>query len=177
MTTAFRFAALLWGAACLLGISGVAVAQSSLGNSSNANIETTQYQDWKVRCLQASGTHKCEMTQLISNPSADTAIMRVIMGYPQQAKNTAVMVFALPLGTRLAPGLRISIDGGKPIRIPFQVCLRNGCRATLPLKPSLLSKFRNGVSAEVSLIGPRGKRIDLEISLMGFTAASKAIAP
>lgn len=173
MTTALRSAAILWAATCLLGISSVAIAQ---GTPNKANIEKTQYNDWTVRCLQSASPKKCEMTQLVSNPASGTSVMRVIMGYSPQANNPA-MVFVVPLGTRLAPGMQISIDGGKPIRIPFQVCLRKGCRAALPLKPSLLSSFKNGVTAQVSIIGPRGERIDLDVSLMGFTAASNAIAP
>src|SRR5699024_12000459 len=110
------------------------------------------------------------------NPDSNTPIMRVIMGYLPQVDGP-VMAFILPLGTQLAPGLRVSVDGSEPLRIPFRVCLENGCRASFPVKASLLKKFKLGNSITVSLIGPRGEQMDLDVSLLGFTASSQATAP
>lgn len=150
-------------------------AQQQPGGT-NANVQTEQVQDWEVRCPQApSGQANCTMTQLVNNPDSNQPLMRVIMAYPQEL-DTAAMVFMLPLGTRLAPGLQLSVDGGEPIQFPYQVCFEQGCRADLPVRPELLQQLRSGSTATVSLIGPQGNRLDLDISLMGFTDANQRIA-
>src|SRR5699024_583652 len=120
MTAIFRYAAIICGAICLLGVSGTAAAQSSSATPGSDDIKVTQHQDWTVRCGESAGTTNCEMTQVVNNPDSDTPVMRVIMGYPPQL-DTAAMVFILPLGTQLTPGVRITVDGGQPLRIPFRV--------------------------------------------------------
>lgn len=175
MTKASRLAlaTTLWVAFCLLGFAGPAAAQKAPMQAKKANVETTQYDDWEVRCLK-SNADECLMNQIVNNPSSDSPIMRVAMKY-RPSTDVALMAFTLPLGTHLAPGLSVSVPGNKAIRIPYQVCFRNGCQAYLGLKSALMSKMKQGTSFQVTLVGPDGKKINLSVSLMGFTAANNAI--
>lgn len=176
MTKASCLAAILVATLCLLGITDPAAAQTAADTADQANVKTTQYNDWEVRCLEADGPKQCLMNQIVNNPQSGSPIMRVAMKY--QPQNTlALMAFTLPLGTHLAPGLRINVPGSEELRIPFQVCFRNGCQAYLGVKAVLMSKLKNGTSFTVHLVGPGGKQISLPVSLMGFTAANDAIAP
>jgi len=174
MVNAIRRAAVFWAAVSLLGIAGAAVAQQAPAQPDKDDVKVTNYQDWEVRCLKSSNPQQCEMTQLIKSADSGSPVMRVVLGYPKQI-DTAAMIFILPLGTQLVPGVSLSVDGGQAQRIPFQACLPNGCRADLPVKPALLNKLKNGGQATVTIVGPRGKKMNLDISLMGFTAANKAI--
>ncbi|MES1947661.1 hypothetical protein C84B14_09942 [Salinisphaera sp. C84B14] len=131
------------------------------------------FQDWEVRCPE-QGDGACEMTQLVNSPDNGKPILRVVMGYPPEV-DSAAMVFILPLGTRLAPGVQFQVDGDQPRRFPFQICLEQGCRADFPVDDALRNKLRSGSRATVSLIGPRGDRIDLKVSLQGFTNADNRI--
>ncbi|MES1940562.1 hypothetical protein T5B8_09971 [Salinisphaera sp. T5B8] len=137
----------------------------------SGKVET--FQDWEVRCPE-QGDGACEMTQLVNSPDNGKPILRVVMGYPPEV-DTAAMVFILPLGTRLAPGVQFQVDGDQPRRFPFQICLEQGCRADFPVDDALRNKLRSGSKATVSLIGPRGDRIDLKVSLQGFTNADNRI--
>lgn len=147
-------------------------ALAQTGSQSNAKVET--FQDWDVRCPENSDDGSCEMTQLVNSADNGKPILRVVMGYPPQV-DTAAMVFILPLGTRLAPGVQLQVDGGEPQGFPFQICLEQGCRADFPVDNALRAKLRGGSTATVSLIGPRGDRIDLKVSLQGFTDADNRI--
>ncbi|MCG7600277.1 invasion associated locus B family protein [Halomonas sp. McH1-25] len=160
--------------ACLaaLAMTPAALAQQP---SADPNVTTEQFQDWEVRCPQdVAAQGSCTMTQLVNNPDDSRPLMRVVMAYPPEI-DTAAMAFFLPLGTRLAPGLQLSIDNAEPVSFPFQVCMEQGCRADLPVRPELMQQLRSGSSATLSLIGPRGNRMDLDVSLMGFTNASERI--
>lgn len=175
MSTAFRFFAVLLCTVGLFGVIGSAAAQSSSGKSAKDNVKITHYQDWEVRCPKSGNQDQCEMTQLVKNPQSGKPIMRVVMGYPPQI-DSAAMIFILPLGTRLAPGVQLSVDGDQPRRFPFQICLEQGCRADFPIKNTLLNKLKHGHDAKITIVGPKGDQIHLKISLMGFTSANQAIA-
>ena len=113
---------------------------------------------------------------MVTQPGGDQPLMQVVLEHPPQIDGP-VMSFFVPLGVRLAAGLQLVVDNGEPIQFPYQVCQEQGCRADAPIEPAMLQQLRNGTTATLSMIGPRGDRIDLDISLMGFTSASNRVAP
>lgn len=172
-----RFALRHWALSLLAALALAPAAFAQQQPPAEANVDIQQVQDWEVRCPQGNTAQgACTMTQLIDNPNSGQPLMRVVLAYPPEI-DTPAMVFLLPLGVRLAPGMQLSIDGGEPIRFPYQVCLQQGCRGDLPVKPELMRQLRGGSTATLSMIGPRGERMDLDISLMGFTDATQRIAP
>ena len=165
------------GLLSILMFSPNAFSQQQPGAASGEGVTTESFQDWEVRCQRsAEGPSPCAMSQLITQPDSDQPLMQVILDYPPQIDDP-VMSFFVPLGVRLAAGLQLSVDNGEPVQFPYQVCLEQGCRADVPIEPSMLQQLRSGSTATLSMIGPRGDRIDLDISLIGFTDASTRIAP
>ena len=135
------------GLLSLLALSPNAFSQQS-GAAAGNDVTTESFQDWEVRCQSnAEGPTPC-----------------------------AMMSFFVPLGVRLAAGLQLSVDNGEPIQFPYQVCQEQGCRADVPIEPAMLQQLRSGSTATLSMIDPRGERLDLDISLTGFTDASTRIA-
>jgi invasion protein IalB len=181
MSSMLRILVVAIGSAALLGIPGLAAAQGASAQkpsqkTGQENFKTTQHKDWTVRCPKSGASGPCEMMQLVKDPDSGKPVMRVVMGYSQQ-NNKPVMAFILPLGMRLPPGVQLSVNGAKAKRFPYQICMKQGCQAVYPLENSLLHKLKHGRSAKVTVMGPRGKTIDLKFSLMGFTASNNAIAP
>ncbi|MCH4564942.1 invasion associated locus B family protein [Halomonas sp. EGI 63088] len=166
----------LAGLLSLLALAPPAFAQQASPGDANADVTTEQFRDWEVICPREASAGICTMSQVVNNPDSDQPLMRVIMAYPPQLEGPA-MTFLLPLGVHLASGLQLSVDGVEPAQFPYQTCLQQGCRADLPVEPALLQALRGGSAATLSLIGPRGDRMDLDISLMGFTDANARIAP
>ncbi len=165
------------GLLSLLALSPSAFSQQQPGAASGSNVTTESFQDWEVRCQSnAAGPSPCAMAQLITEPGSDQPLMQVMLDYPPQIDDP-VMTFFMPLGVRLAPGLQLSVDNGEPIQFPYQVCQEQGCRADAPIQASMLQQLRSGTTATLSMIDPRGERMDLDISLTGFTDASTRIAP
>ncbi|MGM0824381.1 MAG: invasion associated locus B family protein [Pseudomonadota bacterium] len=168
---------------CMMGLLSIlmfspnAFSQQQPGAASGDNVTTESFQDWEVRCQRnGEGPSPCAMAQLITQPDSDQPLMQVMLDYPPQAEGP-VMSFFVPLGVRLAPGLQMSVDGGEPIQFPYQVCQEQGCRADVPIESSVLQQLRSGTTATLSMFGPQGDRMDLDISLTGFTDASNRIAP
>lgn len=140
--------------------------------------QVERFQDWGVRCsvTKGNGEKTCKMFQVVTYAETGKQVMAVVVGHPQQL-NQPVAVFRLPLGIRLPPGIRLSVTGEDPITFPVQICLPQGCRAHLLLKDALVDKLRAGLEATVTIRGPQGRRIDLPLSLMGFTAALERVTP
>ncbi|SES33284.1 Invasion protein IalB, involved in pathogenesis [Vreelandella subterranea] len=165
------------GLLSILALSPNAFSQQQPGTASGGNVTTESFQDWEVRCQRnAQGPTPCAMAQLVTQPDSDQPLMQVMLDYPPQIDDPA-MSFFVPLGVRLAPGLQLSVDNGEPIQFPYQVCMEQGCRADVPIEPSMLQQLRRGNTATLSMIGPSGDRMDLDISLIGFTDAINRIAP
>ncbi|WP_404341908.1 invasion associated locus B family protein [Vreelandella venusta] len=165
----------MMGLLSILAFSSSAFSQQP-GAASGDDVTTETFQDWEVHCQDNQGANRCAMMQMTTQPGSDQPIMQVVVEYPPQMDGP-VMSFFVPLGVRLAAGLQLVVDNGEPIQFPYQVCQQQGCRADAPIEPSMLQELRSGSSATLSMIDPRGERMDLNISLAGFTSASNRIAP
>ncbi|WP_246362445.1 MULTISPECIES: invasion associated locus B family protein [Halomonadaceae] len=164
------------GLLSLLALSPNAFSQQQPGAASGNDVTTESFQDWEVRCQRnAEGPTPCAMSQLVTQPDSNQPLMQVILDYPPQIDDP-VMSFFVPLGVHLAPGLQLVVDNGEPIQFPYQVCQEQGCRADAPIEPAMLQQLRSGNTATLSMISPRGERMDVDISLIGFTDASTRIA-
>ena len=162
------------GLLSLLALSTSAFSQQP-GAAGN-DVTTESFQDWEVRCQgNTEGPTPCAMAQLVTQPDSNQPLMQVVLDYPPQIDDP-VMSFYVPLGVRLAPGLQLVVDNGEPIQFPYQVCQEQGCRADAPIEPAMLQQLRSGNTATLSMISPRGERMDVDISLIGFTDASTRIA-
>ncbi|SDN03975.1 invasion associated locus B family protein [Vreelandella arcis] len=167
----------MMGLLSILVFSPSAFSQQQPGTASGDNVTTESFQDWEVRCQRnAESPTPCAMVQLVTQPGSDQPLMQVVLDYPPQIDGP-VMSFFVPLGVRLSAGMQLSVDDGEPIQFPYQVCQAQGCRADAPIEPSMLQQLRSGTTATLSMIDPRGERMDLDISLIGFTDASTRIAP
>ncbi|MFG6666935.1 invasion associated locus B family protein [Halomonas sp. HNIBRBA4712] len=160
----------------LLPLVAATAATTVQAQQGSANIDTQRFQDWEVRC-PAGSQQNCTMNQIVNNPESNDPLMRAMVGYPPQAQGTPVMAFVLPLGVNLAAGMQLQVDNNEPLGFPYQFCFEQGCRADIPLEPSMLQQLRSGNRATVSAIAPDGERLDLNLSLMGFTNASQQISP
>jgi len=143
------------------------------------DVTTQQFEDWKVRCgtVRETGRERCQMSQDVSRPDSDQTIMRMAVGYSPQSSQPAA-VFQIPLGVVLPNGIALRVDDGEPVRFPVQICVEQGCQANLPLKQDLLQQMKAGRSAYLTMRTPRARsgRVELDISLIGFTAALQRIS-
>ncbi len=142
--------------------------------------ETERFDDWLVRCgeIENNGetARACEMLQQVSQEETNQPVMEIAIGYLGDEERP-VAVFTLPLGIRLPPGVQLQVGDAEPVRIPVQICVRQGCRADLLLEEDLVAAMRQGTEMQLSVLDPRGERVDLPISLLGFTAALERISP
>ena len=170
----FRFVTPLL-ALCLLA--APVAAQQQNQNPSAQNVERTKHGDWTVECrtLQNGGRF-CQMGQNLNNPSTNKPLMQVVVGIKRNDTQSQPFLQVLaPLGIWLRPGLEFSIDGGQPTRLAFETCLKVACVAEMALSEGLLSAMKRGAKATVVMRNIRREKLEVPVSLSGFTASYNAL--
>ena len=66
-------------------------------------------------------------------------------------------------------------DNGKAIRMPFKVCVANGCVAMSMLNDDAVKGMKAGSKGGVKFAVAKGKAIEVPVSLNGFTAAFNSL--
>lgn len=134
--------------------------------------------DWTLRCIrvETAAFDPCEIHQVVLNsggaPTAEFSLFPL-----QDATMAAGGTIITPLETLLTRGLAFSTDGGTPLNYPFQFCNRQGCVAQLGLSAAEIDAMRAGAAGSISIypaVSP-DQRVDLPVSLKGFTKAMEAL--
>lgn len=156
--------------------SAPALAQQQGQPQQLQNIEKSQKGDWTLECGTAPQNNQriCQMSQIVKNPKDGKAIMQAAVLKPP-GDRPAIMRLVAPLGVWLRPGIGLSIDGGAPTTVGFDFCLREGCIAQIPLSPALVNGLKRGSSATLIIQNIRRQKLDLTVSLKGFTAGHDSL--
>ena len=134
-----------------------------------------QFQDWLLRCETDATVKQCFIGQGVAAGEERRRVMMVAVAYPPDRK-APIFTAVLPLGVDLRSGVEVAIDGGEPKRLPFTICLADGCRAHMPLDAATLAAFKRGLEGSVAFRRPTEQRgVKVPFSLKGFTAAVSAL--
>jgi invasion protein IalB len=173
-----KYGSLLLVLGLLFGAAGVG-AQETATKSAAQGPKPTTYKDWQVVCAKDDkGTEHCQMGQPIASITIGKDKNGKDVNFPIlvtfryiPGDKSPILSVNLPLGVPLAPGVGLQIDGGKPKRIPFQMCSPNiGCIAAIQANNSLVTALKKGNKA-VLAIALEQKAGKIPVSLLGFTKA------
>lgn len=153
--------------ALALGVARPAAAQPAPGES---------FGDWGVRCETPINPDEkiCYLFQNLKLSGSEKSFMQLAIGQAPGA-NSPVAAITLPLGIFLPPGVKMQVDERKPVWIPVQRCLRNGCLIALPLDQRLAGDFKAGLVATFTVHENAESAVQVQASLKGFTAGMAAI--
>ena len=162
-----NFSALRWASILVLVALGCSATPPSFAQNPHAKI----FGDWRVRCNSAVGApSSCHIFQNAIFQQTKRPILRAIVGYVNEVPNP-IGEITLPLGIYLLPGLTMQIDDGPIYEMGFEFCSPQGCRVRFNIDEKLLGSFKGGNKAEIVFFNPARKRVQVPISLKGFTAA------
>lgn len=155
---------------------GQEVGDGGVGSTYSAGT----FDDWDQRCAR-SGTDAdpCQLYQLLKD-EAGTAVAEItIFGLPDGANVEAAAgaTFIAPLETLLTAGLTLQIDSGKPKVYPFAFCAQLGCVIRLGFTAAEVEAMKKGnkMAATIVPFVAQDQRVNLNISLKGFTAGYEAV--
>jgi invasion protein IalB len=134
--------------------------------------------DWEMQCMRTvDGSDPCQLYQLLRDTSGNPVAEISLFGLPDGQIAAAGATVVTPLETLLSEFVSISYDGTDLRRYPFTFCAVIGCVARIGLTAEeieLMKKGKNAVLSVVPMIAP-DQRVEVEISLIGFTAGFEAV--
>lgn len=160
---------------CLLA-AGLALTVPALG----APQDGARFKDWGTRCeaLPEGKGQLCHIYQTVSVQDKDKTkeqpLLSVAVLYPP-GKDGPVALFTVPLGVLLPAGVGLQVDEGETTRFGYELCMPQGCRAGLELKPELVEALKKGKQAKVIVVDAKRRSAGIPVSLQGFTAALDAL--
>ena len=122
---------------------------------------------WHEAC--AAGGHPCWVEQFALAMPNKVVVAHVRFDH-QQGDRTGIIVWA-PLGVALAPGVQLTLDGGKPITLPYERCSADGCDASAVLDQAAVEKFKRGRTLMVRYTIEGNRIANIPIRLDGLTKA------
>ncbi|TVP69171.1 MAG: invasion associated locus B family protein [Rhodobacteraceae bacterium] len=130
--------------------------------------------DWELVCVRVPDQEDpCQMYQLLRDGEGNATAEISIFPLPAGNEAVAGATILTPLETLLTAQLVKQVDGGETKRYPFTFCTAIGCIARVGFTAAEVDAFRRGARATWTLVpvAAPDQRVDLNMSLIGFTAA------
>ncbi|MCB9973085.1 MAG: invasion associated locus B family protein [Rhodospirillales bacterium] len=161
----------LWGASSVFSLSPqpALAAETEAGAAGDAK----PVEPWGKRCSEE--TKHCEIVQRLTVQETGKRFAEFAIGYPDDADGARGVVI-LPLGVLLEPGVRMQIDDGQVYQFTFRYCGAGGCVAVIRLSDALIAEMKKGNAATIQFMSAKGQKINVPITLKGFTKAIREVA-
>lgn len=138
-----------------------------------------EFGDWQQRCIRTEdGSDPCQLYQLLKDAQGNAVSEMSLFPLPEGQQAAAGSTIITPLETLLTSQLTISIDGAQPKRYPFEFCAAQGCFSRIGFTEAEVLGFKRGNQGLLTIVPAAApdRRIELTISLSGFTAGFDAVA-
>ncbi|WP_337266734.1 invasion associated locus B family protein [Oryzifoliimicrobium ureilyticus] len=86
--------------------------------------------------------------------------------------NRKLLQVSVPTARLIPPGIMMQIDGGKPQKLDYAVCLPDKCTAEMPLTDAMVATLKKGTDVTFTSINFRRAPNPIKLSLDGFSAAN-----
>lgn len=139
----------------------------------------SEHGDWRIRCvkMQEGQRDPCQLYQLLRDAQGNSVAEVNLFGVEGAGEIVAGANVVTPLETLLTEQLTLRVDSAAPRRYPFTFCASIGCVSRLGLTNADIAGFKRGNVATISIVplGAPDQRVNLTMSLTGFTAGFDAI--
>jgi invasion protein IalB len=137
------------------------------------------FEDWQLQCVRTpEGDDPCQIYQLLKDEQGNNVADISIFALDPNQKVAAGATIMTPLETLLTHGVLIKVDAGESKAYPFTFCTGGGCVSRLALRPEEVTAFKRGNKAVMTIVpvAAPDQKVNLDISLKGFTAAYDAVS-
>lgn len=133
--------------------------------------------DWVARCSTPPGAtrHQCSIQHRVLSKKPRGQLLNVAIGFFGK-KRTPGALFHVPTGVYLPAGLTLSIPGAQIVRIVYDKCTPQVCRAPFSLTPEIIAAMKKAERGDVTIMNEYRKPLRLPLSLKGFTAGYEALS-
>ncbi len=110
----------------------------------------------------------CLVRQLVF--AQNQPIARFILRNNPEDKSPLLVMASMPLGVTLPYGLRLQIDNGRELALPYIACDSQMCNVRTSVDDSFVNSLKRGAILKLKAKNARGDDVTVEIDLQGFTA-------
>lgn len=133
----------------------------------------TPFGDWGRICEKVPGVEEdvCYIFQQLKKSGTDSVVMNTSIAInPKDGK--PVISVVVPLGLLLPAGVQMKVDENEFIlRIPFILCIPQGCRASAGLDESFIKEMLAGQQLVAAFVNAKREPAKVPLSLKGFEEA------
>jgi invasion protein IalB len=136
------------------------------------------YSTWKKLCFrgaQGADTKMVCRTSIEGKSDLGQIILKVDLIEREDAPSRRLQIF-VPDGNLLQPGIRLTVDKGTSILVPYTICLANGCVAATVPEPKLLSELETGRMLSLEAVNSNVVTVIASLSLDNFASARQGAA-
>ena len=159
----------------LCAAAGLALAATALPTQSAIAQETPPLFSWTKVCNAdpTTGEEGCAVVyRILANET--TILMQFSLRYFLSDPNAVIASVWIPTGVFVDQGLLVTVDDQDPGIIAFRLCDAQICIAEDQVDLTFVNMLKAGLNLQVSFIVPSqtegARRVDLDASLVGFTA-------
>ena len=125
---------------------------------------------WFKACADQGENKICNVQNI---RTADTGqLLTAVSLIEVEGKNKQrIFQVSVPSGRMVQPGILMQVDGNKPTRVPYGLCLPDRCIAEVALTDTIISSLKRGGKLKLTSMNFQRKENPIEMTLSGFTAA------
>jgi invasion protein IalB len=128
------------------------------------------YAPWRKLCFKAvheSGSKMVCRTTMNGKWDTGQIAIRVDL-IEREGDPVARLQIFVPPGSFLQPGIKLSVDRGSPMQIPYVICLTNGCVAGSVANASLIHDLESGQMLAVETVNSNVLSVTNSLPLKEF---------
>jgi invasion protein IalB len=136
------------------------------------------YSDWKKLCFRGAQGADAKMvcrTSIEGKSDLGQIILKVDLIEREDAPVTRLQIF-VPAGNFLQPGIRLTVDKGSSMLVPYTICLANGCVAANILDQNFLRELDAGRILSLEAVNSNVVTVIASLSLDNFAKARQGVA-
>jgi invasion protein IalB len=136
------------------------------------------YSAWKKLCFrgaQGADTKTVCRTSIEGKSDLGQIILKVDLIEREDAASTRLQIF-VPVGNFLQPGIRLTVDNGNSMLVPYTICLANGCVAATVPESKFLRELETGRMLSLEAVNSNVVTVIASLSLDNFASARQGVA-
>jgi invasion protein IalB len=136
------------------------------------------YSTWKKLCFrgaQGADTKMVCRTSIEGTSDLGQTILKIDLIERDDAPATRLQIF-VPAGNFLQPGIRLTVDKGASMLVPYTICLANGCVAATVPEPTFLRELDTGKELSLDVVNSNVVTVIASLSLDNFASARQGNA-
>jgi invasion protein IalB len=131
------------------------------------------YSTWAKLCFRGAQGANAKMvcrTSMEGKSDLGQVVLKIDLIERQDAPASRLQIF-IPAGNFLQPGVRLTVDKGTSMLVPYTICLANGCVAATVTEQKFLRELETGKTLSLEVINSNVVAAVASLSLENFANA------